>query len=547
MKARVVAVFVTCIGLVAGLMMVTTPAVSVSGAPVLPANAETVVLDDAADDTASDATPEQRAKKRPNVVVLQTDDQTVSDLAYMPNVKKLIARHGVTFDQMVTPFAICCPSRAAQMTGSYPHNNGVQANFPPQGGYVPWEKKSGNKHIGKWLQNAGYHTAHIGKYINGYAFGNRRNAKVPKGWSEWYGSTDPSTYQMWGYRLNEPTGSHKYGRFHIENPAQYSTTVYAQKARSLIKRQANASKPFYLQVAFLAPHVETVPLKNGKMPPQSLMDVDDPPASSGIQTIPPRPAPRDRDRYKDMPLEKDPSFNEADVSDKGPFVRDLPLLTDQQIADLTEDNRQRRRSLIAVDRAVSSIVKTLKQTGQYKNTVIVVMGDNGYMLGQHRISKGKYFPYEPSIRIPFLMSGPGIKANRRVGQLVSLIDLAPTLLDLVGAKPKGRVPDGVSLKPLLTGKRKSLANRSVLLSSGPQKGPNGTDLPLFDGVRSPNYSWWRYQDGFEEMYDLRQDPYQLSNVATDPAYAGIRSELIAQWEKLRDCYGKSCRKPTTVP
>lgn len=483
--------------------------------------------------------------RQPNIVVFQTDDQTVQDLSVMPGVRALIARQGVTFNQMVTPFPICCPSRAAEMTGSYPHNNGVNANFPPSGGFVPWEKKSGNKQIGKWLQDAGYYTAHIGKYINGYAFPNRPRAKVPTGWSEWHGSADPSTYQMYGYRLNEPDGSHQYGKFPVQNPKYYSSDVYGRKAAKIVREQAKRPGPFYMQVEFLAPHVETVPLKRGFIP-QSWADVDNPNSSTGIQTIPPRPALRHRNFFNNMPLEEDASFNEADVSDKGSFVRNLPLLTSDQIDDLVEDNRARRRSLLAVDEAITKVIHELKKTKQDRNTVIVMMGDNGYLLGQHRISMGKYFPYEPALQIPFMMSGPGIRRNQTESKLVSLIDLAPTLLDMAHAKATGRKPDGMSLRRTLAGLG-SPRTRSVLLSSGPQRGPNGEYLPLYDGVRSANFAWWRYEDGFEEMYDLRSDPYELTNIASDPAYASTRALMIAEWNRLKNCKGTSCQKPSIAP
>lgn len=486
-----------------------------------------------------------RRDKRPNIVVLQTDDQTVADLAYMKRARSMLQSRGVTFTQMVTPFAICCPSRAAMMTGSYPHNNGVSANFPPAGGYVPWQKVSGDKNIASWLQRAGYFTVHIGKYINGYAYPNRDNVKVPSGWSEWHGSADPSTYQMWGYQLNEPGGSRTYGKFRKQDPATYSTDVYRRKAVRVVRQQARQPGPFFLQVAFLAPHVETVPLKVGFIP-QPWVDTDDPDPQFGIKSIPPRPAPRDRDAYPNMPLARGPSFNEADVSDKGPFVRDLPLLTKEEIEDLVEDNRRRRQSLLAVDDAVRAVVRTLRASGELKNTVIVFTGDNGYLLGQHRISMGKYFPYEPALRIPFVMRGPGIRPDAKVDRLVSLIDLTPTLLDFAGAKAVGRRPDGMSLRPLLSGNG-DIRSRSVLLSSGPQKAPSGTNLPLFDGVRTPSFAWWRYEDGFEEMYDLRNDPDELTNVAQDPAYADIREELVAEWERLKDCYGRSCRVRTATP
>ncbi len=144
------------------------------------------------------------------------------------------------------------------------------------------------------------------------------------------------------------------------------------------------------------------------------------------------------------------------------------------------------------------------------------------------------------------MRGPGIRPDAKVDRLVSLIDLTPTLLDFAGAKAVGRRPDGMSLRPLLSGNG-DIRSRSVLLSSGPQKAPSGTNLPLFDGVRTPSFAWWRYEDGFEEMYDLRNDPDELTNVAQDPAYAAVRDELVAEWERLKDCYGRSCRVRTATP
>lgn len=87
------------------------------------------------------ATPRAR-DKRPNFVIVQTDDMTVDDLKVMPAVRALIGGAGATFNQMLTPFALCCPSRASLMTGCYPHNTKVNANFPPNGGFVPWEKNN---------------------------------------------------------------------------------------------------------------------------------------------------------------------------------------------------------------------------------------------------------------------------------------------------------------------------------------------------------------------------------------------------------------------
>ena len=486
----------------------------------------------------------QGSDSRPNIVLIQTDDQTLADLDVVARTRGLIGDRGVNFRSTVTPFAICCPSRASMMTGSYPHNTGVSANFPPAGGFAAWERQA-QYSIGSWLQASGYHTVHLGKYINGYAFGNRKRVKQPIGWSEWWGSADPSTYQMWGFRVNHGKGQQtRYGVFNSRDPRKYNTTVYTDIATGVITREARRPGPFYMQVAYLAPHVETKPLRKSINPRD--VDVDEPSSSSGIQSIPPRPHPSDKDKLTRMPLDTmaSPNFNEADVSDKGTYVRNLPLMDRSKIRDLIDDNRARKRSLLAVDRGVAKIVATLKKTGQYDNTVIVFIGDNGYLLGQHRIPKGKYFPYEAALRVPFLIAGPGIRQGVVDDtSLVSLIDVTPTLLDFAGVTPTGRAPDGVSLKPLLTGTG-SLPARTMLLESGPQQAPNGDNLPLFNGVRTATWAWWRYEDGTEEMYDLVNDPWQLQSRAGDPAYANVRAALVAEWERLRSCQGASCQMPT---
>jgi len=489
------------------------------------------------------------ADPRPNFIVIQTDDMIVDDLMATPEIKKLIGDAGATFTQALTPFALCCPSRAAMMTGCYPHNNRVQSNFPPSGGYVPWEKNNGTSFGAYWMQSAGYHTVHIGKYINGYGMYNRPTVRVPSGWSEWHGSADPSTYQMYGYRLNEPSrvnpfSSTVYGDFYTEEAQNYGTDVYTGKALRVIDQQARQRAPFLIQLAYLAPHVETLPLTDGTWK-DSWADVDKPAAGSGIDiaSIPPRAALRHQAMDLDgIALPQDPSFNEADRSDKQSFVRNLPALTSDDIEELRLDNIARKRSLFAVTEGVGAIVARLKATGQLDNTYIVFTGDNGYILGQHAITYGKYFPYEPALRIPMMMRGPGIPAHTVIGGITSEMDITPTILEL--AKVKATRPiDGISLLGVMT-KKKALPSRTILLSSGPQQSANGTPLPLFDGVRTAGYAWWVYEDGFEEMYDLSADPYELSSVANDPAYLKTRLALIAEWSRMKDCKGAVCQRPT---
>src|ERR687888_1618547 len=171
------------------------------------------------------------AKPRPNILVLETDDQTLEEMEVLPNVKRLIGDEGVTFDNNFDSFSLCCPSRASFLTGQYSHNNGVRGNALPQGGF---EKLDGTNTLAVWLQQGGYYTVHLGKYLNGY--GRRNPLEIPPGWSEWHGSVDPSTYRYYGYTLNENGILVTYGN----DAGSYQTDVYAAKAIDLIKRRAAA-------------------------------------------------------------------------------------------------------------------------------------------------------------------------------------------------------------------------------------------------------------------------------------------------------------------
>lgn len=114
--------------------------------------------------------PAQTAHSRPNVVVVMTDDQTVEQMRALPRVRSLIGRRGTTFTRNFATFPLCCPSRSTLLTGQYSHNHGVRGNKPPAGGFY---KLDSSNTLPVWLRDAGYATAHIGKYPNGYGGGNR--------------------------------------------------------------------------------------------------------------------------------------------------------------------------------------------------------------------------------------------------------------------------------------------------------------------------------------------------------------------------------------
>jgi N-acetylglucosamine-6-sulfatase len=450
------------------------------------------------------------ATGRPNVLVLMTDDQTLESMRVMPNTARLLGGGGTTFDRSFVSFSLCCPSRATLFTGQYAHNHGVLGNRPPIGGYTKLDK---SQWLPLWLQRAGYHTVHLGKFLNGYGRDSPAT-EVPPGWSEWYGSVDPSTYRYYGYTLNENGVLHTYGA--NRNPAFYQTDFYARRAINMIGRLAPSAQPFFLSVAFLAPH------SGG--PRES----DDPRMANPV------PAPRHRNRFAGFPLLRPPSFSEVDVSDKPANIRRRSLIRAPGQAAIRENYQQRLESLLAVDEAVAAIVEELRRAGELNNTLIVFTSDNGFFHGEHRVRNGKVLVYEPSIRVPLVLRGPGVPRGAHRRQLVTNADLAPTILDAADARP-GRVEDGRSLFPLLRDRGREWG-RDLLV-----EGAAGVNGP-FRALRNYRYVYVEYANGERELYDLQRDPYQLQSRHADRRYRTVRRMLARRLEALRSCRGRGCRK-----
>ncbi len=415
------------------------------------------------------------------------------------------------------------------LTGRYSHNHGVQGNRPPTGGYGKLDKANT---LPVWLQRRGYTTAHIGKYLNGY--GRDVPADVPPGWTEWYGSIDPSTYYMWGYTLNENGTRRTYGNPSVEDPALYQTDVYRGKAVDFIKRRSGPGRPFYLSVAFLAPHSEA---RLGR------------PASDPSL----RPAPRHKGRFANKPLPRPRSFNEADLSDKPSYLRDQALpLGPRRFATITRNFRARQEALLSVDEAVQAIVSTLRITGELSNTYVVFTSDNGFFHGEHRVPNGKLLVYEPSSRVPLLIRGPGIRGGRTTREMAMNPDLAATVVDLTGARPT-RSLDGRSLIPFA--RRPSRRTRRPVLhevlrpagdldqdGTGQAQPRRRLRLPSYRAVRTSRWVWVEYSDGDRELYDLARDPQQLRSRHADRRYRRTREALRRELRRLAKCKGRSCRK-----
>jgi N-acetylglucosamine-6-sulfatase len=501
---------------------------------------------------------------RPNILVVMTDDQAAADLAQMPNVRKLLAAQGTKFTNAVDSFPLCCPSRATFITGQYAHNHGVLGNFYPYGWYGM--KGRGNT-LPAWLQKAGYRTALIGKWLNGYGAVDA-HGEVPKGFDIWRGLLDVSAYdyfnfvmnrngklKTWGDavfarglvefanievtpnpagiqgvidKLREVFGPAPYSYWGTHKPQNYSPDVTGKITEQLVTGERASKKPFFIWWAPAAPHREDVAT--------TLM---------GRPGRDPRPAPRYASKSSRFKLPRPRSFNEANFSDKPKNMRDhAPLLTDKQIAQLQLDYEGRIGSLLAVDDHVKRLMRILKRTHQDKNTLVVFVSDNGWLQGQHRIPGDKFLPYEESLRVPLIMRGPGVPKGKTVRGQVSNIDFAATLLDVAHAKA-GRAQDGVSLMP--TVRHPSRHPNRVVEIEAPrplfeQDVPvNAWDRP-YKGVRTERYTYVRYTEaGDEELYDRRVDPGELLNRANDPAYAKIKARLASKLTKLDKCRGRSCR------
>jgi len=455
------------------------------------------------------AAPAPPPDPRPNVIVIESDDQTQDSMKYMPKTNALIGDAGVTFAQNFVNYSLCCPSRSTLLTGQYAHNHGVLDNVPPDGGF---DKLDSTNTLAVWLQRSGYYTGLIGKYLNGYE--THRNdvpPLIPPGYSEWQGST--VTYTYYGYELNQNGTLVTAGTTEPE----YSTDAYTARAVDFINRRAPSEQPFFLWLAYLAPH------EGGPSPNPN------PPTDCG-QTA--KPAPRHAHSFDSEPLPIPPSFNEADVSDKPLGIQQKPLLGSADYADEVRYYRCRAESLLAIDDGVESLVNTLAASGELDNTLVIYTSDNGFVHGEHRLKTGKVVLYEESIRVPLLVRGPGFEGGKTVNEMTVNADLAPTILEATGAVA-GRTVDGRRLQGLPDVPSRE-RGRELLIESN-----------TFRAVRTSRYLYAEHfagpSAGAQELYDLYEDPFELSSVHADPAYASVRNALAGRLAALAGCAGPGCR------
>lgn len=429
---------------------------------------------------------------RPNFVVVLTDDLDVPTTAELPLIPDLLANRGLRFTRAYATQPLCGPSRASILTGQYTHNHGVSNNVLPSQGFAAFRRHE-NATIATWLKSAGYRTALVGKYMNGYAWA-AGDDYIPPGWDEWHGHLNAiEDGRYFDYWMND---NGKVSRFGAREE-EYSADVETRHAVEFIRASAGRPEPLFLFLGPQAPHVPATYAER-----------------HGAEF-----------RYSLAP--RVPSFNEADVSDKPSIVRFVDPMMAADIDGADKLQRWRLRSLRAVEEMIDAVLRALAETGRLERTYVIFTSDNGLLMGQHRTVAKKGNAYEETIGVPLLVRGPGVPVGR-VDQPVLNIDLAPTLLELAQVPIPDSV-DGRSLVPFLRGTPPPSWRTDVLIEN--------------DGsvaIRTPEWLFGDLSTDEVELYDMRADPYQLQSLhrTADPALiASLRQRMRA----LLACRGASCR------
>jgi arylsulfatase A-like enzyme len=429
------------------------------------------------------AGPAVGQSSRPNVLIILTDDQRAMDtLEHMPSTQQWFSQGGTTFTEAFAPTPLCCPSRAALMTGRFNHNNNVRTN----GDQAQLDHAST---IQRYLRDANYRTGMAGKFLN-----------------LWPVEQDPPHFDRWALLRPENSGYFN-GRFNVDGTVTteptYSTDFIRDYALGLLDGwESNDDRPWFLYLAPYAPH------------------------------DPAEPAPRHAAAA--FPLwPGNPAVFEADKSDKPPSVKNASRTYEEALID-----RERQlRTLLAVDEMVDAVFQRLDQLGE-QDTLAFFLSDNGFFWAEHGL-RGKDRPYTEAIKVPLLMRWPGkVAAGASHGSPVANIDLAPTIMDATGITPDAQFPpDGRTL--LGSGPR-----RKMLTESWPPnaRGPwASTRTPQYQYME-----YYERETGavkYREYYDLTVDPFQLTNLFGDknPRNDPWAPALVRELESLKGCVGQVCR------
>ena len=451
--------------------------------------------------------PAQQPKgHRPNVLFFLTDDQRRdamsaygNKLLKTPNMDR-IAASGTRFDLGFTTNALCRPSRTSILTGQYSHTHQVLTNsdgrnLPGRAGLLPDQVTF--PHL---FKDAGYWTALAGKW---------HLVNEPGGFYEYAILPGQGVY-------NDPTmivnGAHVQFRGHVED-------VVGDQTLNMLRNRPK-DKPFCFLSHFKAPHRDWTP------------------------------AARFAHRFEDVHIPEPRTFNDtlagrsAAVRDSSMHIADLPDFRDRGCPDSLAPEPRKQcnlqqlvknyyRVLLGVDENVGRVLDYLEDEGELANTIVIYTSDNGFFLGDHGLMD-KRLMYEESISVPYLVSWPAVLPKGRVDDqhMVLNIDFAPTLLDLAGI-PVPSAMQGKSVRLLLEGKEVPDWRASFLYEY--YEYPAVHCIRKNRGIRTNQWKlihFWEEPQSFE-LYDMKNDPDEVHNVASDPKYQNVFNELKDRLAQLR--------------
>lgn len=404
----------------------------------------------------------------PNVVIIITDDQPQGTMDAMPQTQRLLFDQGVEFRNGIIPTSLCCPSRAALLSGKLAHTTGVYTNvsgdFGGWNAFRPYETQT----LATALNAMGYRTGLFGKYLNGWG-----GRTVPPGWDAFRSFNKMKYYD---YTLKGIGPAVTYG----SSPSDYSTDVIANLAVNFVQ----SDEPVFAYIAPYAPHQ------------------------------PATPAPRHDGTWPLVPASEVPAFNEADVSDKPAWAQRAKVSASTQRNLLTNQHE----ALRAVDEMVARLVNALAG----EDTIFVYLSDNGLMNGSHRFY-GKDVPYDRSARVPMAISWPGHLTPGVSQRITTNVDLTQTILDAAGAQLPG---DGISV---FDGDRtETLLEQMARESSTANVGHPAYCGVRTERYMFVEYD----DDAGSELYDYVVDPNELTNVTNSPSYQDVRAELRSLAQQL---------------
>ncbi len=423
-----------------------------------------------------------------NIVVLLTDDQHFDTLQYMPFVRDTFLPQSLNFTESFITIPVCCPARASLLSGFHGHNTGVLTNPLPNGSRNNFNEQDT---MPLHLQQLGYNTGFIGKYLHGYTPG-----FVPPGWTSFVANNEGGQIADW-FNLKDITigsSSNKATRGRITRSVQQHLVSYHRdKATEFIDVFASARDPFFLYISTYAPH---------------------PPAT---------PEAIDTSKYLDFNY-SGRAFNEQDLTDKPNWVQAAHRDYGQCATKVRRDHIQ---SLQGVDRMMEDVWQSVASAGELDRTIFILTSDNGLTFGEHGLPCDKGMAYEESIRVPFVVRMPDGQVGTSDLLTAVNIDLATTVYDLVGIDKE---TDGLSLVPALqqqVSENEVLESwrEHILIEAYGYLDWRYDTQGVWSGIRSKDWKYVETADDINELYNLKEDPFEQENLIASGDYLNVIDDM----------------------